>query len=168
MALDFPNEIWNQIMGFLIPVVPRTQRESGIRDYRSLRPRDLSSLCLVSQRFRHIAQPLLYHTINITDETAMTEYPHSHKWPAFLLRTIAKQPHLAKCIRVLVLSDMIILHESPSIGFPWDVPRSIRCALETALAYQGSNVLPIALLLYATMVEKIIFFPADVDGIQVP
>ncbi|CAG9955347.1 unnamed protein product [Clonostachys rosea f. rosea IK726] len=123
MALDFPNEIWNQIMGFLIPVVPRTQRESGIRDYRSLRPRDLSSLCL---------------------------------------------PHLAKCIRVLVLSDMIILHESPSIGFPWDVPRSIRCALETALAYQGSNVLPIALLLYATMVEKIIFFPADVDGIQVP
>ncbi|VUC28475.1 unnamed protein product [Clonostachys rosea] len=161
MAPYFPNEIWHRIMGYL---VPPTRRESTFQDPRTLRPTALSSLCRVSQRFHQIAQPLLYHTINATTEYLETDI----QWPGLLLRTIAKQPHLAKYIRVLVLSDMLYASKLPSIGFPWDVPRSIQHALQIELAEEGSGVVAIVLLLYATMVEKIIFFRSDVDGIHIP
>lgn len=58
----------------------------------------------------------------------------------------------------------------PRIAIDWlplGCPTLYPCALITELAHEGSSVLLIALLLYATMVQRIIFFPADVDGIEV-
>lgn len=177
MALHIPDEILNHIMCYLVPVLPSKSRPR--RYDHSLRPTDLASLCLVSRRFRHIAQPLLYHTIDMTDSTTIIRSEkgrESLKWPGFLLRTIVKDSHLAKYIRVLAMidmiflpntEDMIFLAEDSSRDFPWDVPRCIRCALEPEIAYNNYNLPTIALLLYATMVEKIFLFPSDPDGIQV-
>ncbi|CAH0003524.1 unnamed protein product [Clonostachys byssicola] len=177
MPLHIPDEILNHIMCYLVPVLPSKPR--SWRYDPSLRPIDLASLCLVSRRFRHIAQPLLYHTIDITHSTTVTRSEKGRKrlmWPGFLLRTIVKDPRLAKYIRVLAMEDSLYIPETPdtaflpdtsSNDFPWDVPRCIRSKLEPEIAYNGSNVPPIALLLYATMVEKIFLFPSSPDGVEV-
>jgi hypothetical protein len=63
--------------------------------------------------------------------------------------------------------DMVFLPGTSSEDFPWDVPRCIQCALEPVIAYNDSNLPTTALLLYATMVEKIFLFPSDPEGIEV-
>jgi hypothetical protein len=98
------------------------------------------------------------------------------KWPGFFLRTIVKDPHLAKYIRVLAIIDMVFLPDTPDMvflpetssnNFPWDVPRCIRSKLEPEIAYNSYNLPTIVLLLYATMVEKIFLFTSDPDGVEV-
>ncbi|CAH0047018.1 unnamed protein product [Clonostachys solani] len=174
MAPHIPDEILSHIMCYLVPVLPCKRRPW--RYDHSLRPIDLASLCLVSRRFRHIAQPLLYHTIDLTCSTDRANDGEFLMWPGYLLKTIVKNPHLAKYIRVLAMTDMVFLYEKPkmvflpetsSSDFPWDVPRCIRCALEPQIADNSYNLPSIALLLYATMAEKIFLFPSDPDGIEV-
>ncbi|VUC35741.1 unnamed protein product [Clonostachys rosea] len=51
----------------------------------------------------------------------------------------------------------------PVVGFPWDVPQSLRCVLEPEL--DGIHVIPIALLLCATKITKLILLSNDPDDI---
>uniref|UniRef100_A0A8H7K1S7 F-box domain-containing protein n=1 Tax=Bionectria ochroleuca TaxID=29856 RepID=A0A8H7K1S7_BIOOC len=111
MGLYIPDEILQHIMRYFLSKEPRRLSslkypyDDGGFDPSS-RPTDLHSLCLVSRRFCDIAQPLLYHTINITDETIDTDGPGQQlEWPGRLLKTMAENPHLAKHIRVLAIQS---------------------------------------------------------------
>ncbi|VUC24623.1 unnamed protein product [Clonostachys rosea] len=174
MAIHVPNEILSDIMRYLVPALPSERRKW--RYDSSLRPSDLASLCLVSRRFRHVAQPLLYHTIDVTQSTTAEGQAPNWHWPGLLLKTIVKNPDLAKYIRVLAIpdmlflpptADMIFLPDTSPTGFPWDVPRCIRNALEPEIEYNSYTLPVIALLLYAPMVEKIILFSGDPGSVEV-
>ncbi|CAH0033823.1 unnamed protein product [Clonostachys rhizophaga] len=172
MGVYIPNEILQRIMRFFVSKEPRrlgamTDANEDGRFDPSLRPTDLHSLCLVSRRFRDIAQPLLYHTINITDETIDNDGPGQQgEWPGRLLKTMAENPHLAKQIRVLAIQSY-----TPgavwSTDFPWDVPRSLRCVLEDEIECPGPHEVSLAILFYATMIERIILSSNDPDGLAI-
>ncbi|CAH0042142.1 unnamed protein product [Clonostachys rhizophaga] len=171
MVLHIPGEILIHTLRHLIPplYVPSTsarrpfeeEESQTLKLYRSLRPKDLSSLSRVSRRLYHIAQPLLYHTINLIYET--TNGPNQHEWPSLLLRTITKHPHLAKHIRFLAITSSVSTADWSTIGFPWDVPYTLRRTLEPEL--KGNHAGPIALLLYATMIKKLILLSNDPEDI---
>ncbi|CAI6016522.1 unnamed protein product [Clonostachys chloroleuca] len=172
MGLYIPDEILQHIMRYFLSKEPR--RLSSLKyPYDdvgfdpSLRPTDLHSLCLVSRRFCDIAQPLLYHTINVTYETIdATVKGHQREWPGCLLRTMAENPHLAKQIRVLAIQSY-----TPgavwSTDFPWDVPQSLRCVLKDAIQRPDPHAVSLAILFYATMVERIILSSNDPDGLHI-
>jgi hypothetical protein len=172
MGLYIHDEILQHIMRYFLSKEPRRLSslkypyDDGGFDPSS-RPTDLHSLCLVSRRFCDIAQPLLYHTINITDETIDTDGPGQQlEWPGRLLRTMAENPHLAKQIRVLAIQSY-----TPgavwSTDFPWDVPQSLRCVLEDEIQNPEVHAVSLAILFYATMVERIILSSNDPDSLQI-
>ncbi|CAG9982971.1 unnamed protein product [Clonostachys byssicola] len=84
-----PPEIWSRVFSNFLP--PTTSEASR----HSLKP--LYSLCLVSRKFRQIAQPLLHHTI-------ASDYRHLKHEPK-LVRSLYELPELARAVRRVALVD---------------------------------------------------------------
>ncbi|CAG9978022.1 unnamed protein product [Clonostachys byssicola] len=102
--MEFPEEIWTQIFSQLIPQNDPHSNEK----YYPYRP--LRTLCLVSRSFRRLAQPILYHTVFIVIDRAL-----SHR-ALKLLRTLYQCPSLARAVRSLSVASFCISDEKPNFS----------------------------------------------------
>ncbi|VUC35245.1 unnamed protein product [Clonostachys rosea] len=153
-----PPEIWSRVFSNFLP--PATSE--GLR--HSLKP--LYSLCLVSRRFRQIAQPLLYHTI-------LFDYRHLEQEPK-LVRSLFESPELARAVRKVTLRD----HDLESFGSyqqlledvvrSLDVPEAFRTQLINGLEYRDHGSFAAIVLAMTTAVHEIDIALSLEDGEAAP
>lgn len=86
-----------------------TRQRRSQPSWYSLDCQALYSVCLVSTRFRHVAQPILYHEFSpgYGDSWRSTQYSWSSRLPSFL-QTVSLRPDLAAQVRMLYLSRTLL------------------------------------------------------------
>ncbi|CAH0058488.1 unnamed protein product [Clonostachys solani] len=100
--MTFPEEIWTQIFSHLIP------QNDPLSDEKYYPYRPLRTLCLVSRRFRRLAQPILHHTVFMVDDKNWINREIK------LLRTLHQSPSLARAVRSLSVISFPKLVEPPT------------------------------------------------------